>query len=98
LFDSLLAIAAGVACLTFGFFAAHSVTSSWVGHRARTARAQASSLYLCLYYLGASVIGAAAGLFWQRDGWTWVALFLLTLVAVALLLAQWLGRISRAAA
>jgi len=34
----------GVAVLTAGFFASHSIASSWVGIRARHAKAQASSL------------------------------------------------------
>ncbi|NEL74456.1 MAG: MFS transporter, partial [Xanthomonas perforans] len=44
--DRLPAIVAGIAVLTFCFFGAHSLASSWVGRRARLARAQASSLYL----------------------------------------------------
>ena len=41
--SSLAAVLIGMLVLTTGFFAAHSVTSSWVGRRARRARAQASS-------------------------------------------------------
>jgi hypothetical protein len=44
--DPLPCILLGVALLTVGFFAAHSVASSWVGRRARVAHAQASALYL----------------------------------------------------
>lgn len=36
----------GIAVFTFGFFGSHSIASSWVGRRARAAKAQASSLYL----------------------------------------------------
>ena len=35
----LAAIATGIACLTFGFFAGHSVASSWVGRLAKDAKA-----------------------------------------------------------
>jgi hypothetical protein len=52
-------IIAGVAILTFGFFASHSIASSWVGAGARQAKAQASSLYLLAYYLGSSIAGSA---------------------------------------
>jgi YNFM family putative membrane transporter len=81
-----------VALLTFGFFAAHSVTSSWVGQRAGDRKAQASSLYLSLYYLGASITGAVAGIFWERYGWTGVGAFLMTLIVGSLTLAVPLRR------
>ncbi|MFZ2950315.1 MAG: MFS transporter, partial [Desulfuromonadaceae bacterium] len=42
---SLPLIVAGVGVFTCGFFSAHAIASSWVGRRARTAKAQASSLY-----------------------------------------------------
>ncbi|WP_374585623.1 MFS transporter [Pseudoduganella sp.] len=81
------AVLAGLALFTFAFFAAHSMTSSWVGRRARGA-ALASALYLFFYYLGSSVIGWAAGVLWARAGWDGVvallALCLLAAVAIAL--------------
>jgi YNFM family putative membrane transporter len=80
----LVAVGTGMALLTFGFFAAHSVTSSWVGARADARKAQASSLYLFSYYLGASVIGAVAGLFFQSFGWDGIGALLIVLVGVAL--------------
>ena len=75
-------IVAGVGIFTCGFFSAHTIASSWVGRRARTAKAQASSLYLFTYYLGSSVSGTAGGLFWVNLGWNGVAL-LITLLIVA---------------
>jgi YNFM family putative membrane transporter len=89
-------IVAGLVVLTAGFFAAHSVASGWVGARARVAPAQASALYLCLYYLGSSVAGSAGGVFWSRGGWPAVVLFALVLLAVALASALSLGRTRRA--
>jgi YNFM family putative membrane transporter len=81
------AIAAGAVVLAFGFFGGHTITSSWVGRRALDARAQASSLYLLFYYMGASVIGTAGGWFWVHDEWPGVAMLvgssLLLAVAVA---------------
>ena len=82
--SSLAVIVAGLVVLTAGFFAAHSVASGWVGARAPVAPAQASALYLCLYYLGSSVAGSAGGLFWTRGGWPAVALFAAALLLVAL--------------
>lgn len=76
------AVVAGLIAVTFGFFGAHSVASSWVGLRARTARAQASSLYLFFYYAGASVAGWAGGIFWSRWHWPGVAWFVGALLIV----------------
>lgn len=78
----------GLAVVTFGFFAGHSMAASWVGRRATDARAQASSLYLFAYYMGSSLAGAAGGVFWARDGWTGVSAFtaMLTLIGLAVAL------------
>ncbi|BBE71618.1 inner membrane transport protein YnfM [Pleomorphomonas sp. SM30] len=80
----LAAIVAGVALFTFGFFGAHSVASGWVGLRAETAKAQASSLYLLAYYAGSSLAGTAGGLLWTAGGWTGVAGFVAALTAMAI--------------
>lgn len=58
----------GMMLFTAGFFAAHSVASSWIGRRARRAKGQASSLYLFCYYLGSSVAGTLGGVFWHSFG------------------------------
>ncbi|WP_160000725.1 MFS transporter, partial [Roseomonas sp. 18066] len=50
--DRLALLVPGLALMTFGFFGSHSLASSWVGRRAATAKAQASSLYLFSYYMG----------------------------------------------
>ncbi|WP_378953462.1 MFS transporter [Pelosinus sp. sgz500959] len=77
----------GVAILTFGFFGSHSVTSSWVGKCAVSHKAQASSLYLLFYYLGASVLGALGGKFLAWYAWNGVVFLLAPSLALALLLA-----------
>ncbi|MQP67298.1 MFS transporter [Niveispirillum sp. SYP-B3756] len=81
------AIIAGIALMTFSFFAAHSVASSWVSARATTGKAQASSLYLFFYYMGSSFVGSGAGLAWERAGWAGVVVLVGGLLALALLLA-----------
>lgn len=73
----------GIAVLTIGFFAAHSVASSWVGRRAAHAPAQASALYLLTYYLGASIAGPLGGKAWDNGGWNEVVLFGAVLLALA---------------
>jgi YNFM family putative membrane transporter len=80
-------IVAGVAMFTFGFFATHSVASSWVGRRATTSKALASALYLFFYYMGSSVIGSATGVMWGRAGWNGVVMVLGGALTLALLIA-----------
>jgi len=83
----LACVVTGIVVFTGGFFAAHAVASAWVGARAATARAQASSLYLLAYYLGSSISGTGGGLIWSNWGWTGVvALILGLLVAAGLVL------------
>lgn len=76
LFDSLPLIVIGMALATFGFFASHSIASSWVSRRARAPQALASAFYLLFYYLGSSLIGSASGMMWGFDGWTGVIIML----------------------
>lgn len=85
---SLPVIVLGIALVTFGFFASHSVASSWVGAQARGARAQAAALYLFLYYLGSSVAGSFGGFAWSFAGWPGVVVTIATLLALALVLAR----------
>ncbi|OYO26515.1 MFS transporter [Janthinobacterium sp. PC23-8] len=87
LFDSLPLIVAGMALATFGFFASHSIASSWVGRRARAPQALASAFYLLFYYLGASLIGSISGMMWGFDGWTGVIAMLVLCMGSGLLIA-----------
>jgi MFS transporter, YNFM family, putative membrane transport protein len=87
-------IVAGIALFTCGFFGAHTIASSWVGTRARTARAQAASLYLFSYYLGSSVSGTVGGLFWASFGWEGVVCLILALLGMGLCLFKRLAKIS----
>jgi YNFM family putative membrane transporter len=68
----LAAIAAGIACVTFGFFAGHSVASGWVGRLAKDAKGQAAALYLLAYYSGSSLVGSYGGRVWAGHGWNGV--------------------------
>jgi len=81
---SLWAMIGGIIFITAGFFAAHSVASSWIGRLATTAKGHASSLYLLNYYLGASFVGSAGGWFWGGQGWSGVAAFTSALLVLAL--------------
>lgn len=92
-FTSLFLVLPGLMLFAGGFFAAHSVASSWVGHRARRARGQASSLYLFFYYLGSSVAGTLGGVFWHNWGWVGVSAFVALMLIGGLFLANNLRKI-----
>ena len=89
---SLALIVVGVGIFTCGFFSSHAIASSWVGRRALTAKAQASSLYLFSYYLGSSLSGTIGGLFWQHFGWNGVATMITLLLVVAFVVVELLLR------
>jgi YNFM family putative membrane transporter len=93
LVNSLPLIVLGVGVFTCGFFSAHAIASSWVGRRARTAKAQASSLYLFSYYLGSSISGTIGGIFWMHYGWNGVAMMISLLVLAAFAVAALLLRL-----
>ncbi|MGE8547597.1 MAG: MFS transporter, partial [Alcaligenes sp.] len=82
--DWLPVLVAGIVVFTFGFFAAHAVASGWVGQMARGYKALAASLYLLVYYVGSSVLGALGGQFWTVGGWHGVAAMAGGLLAAAL--------------
>ena len=84
----------GMLMFTFGFFGAHSVASSWIGRRATKAKGQASSLYLCCYYLGSSMAGTLGGVAWNYGGWNGVGMFIGGLLIVALMVAARLARLA----
>lgn len=87
-------IVVGIGLLTCGFFGTHTIASAWVGSRARSARAQAASLYLFSYYLGSSVSGTVGGLFWSSFGWEGVVCLIAALLALALCCVRRLCKIS----
>lgn len=88
--QSIPAIAAGIACVTFGFFAGHAVASGWVGRLAKEAKGQAAALYLLAYYLGSSIVGSYGGRFWTAHGWNGVAGLVGALLALGVAVSLWL--------
>jgi YNFM family putative membrane transporter len=91
---SLWVVIVGVAVVTVGFFAGHSIASSWIGLRVQHAHAQASALYLFFYYVGSSLAGWSGGWALAAGGWPGVAAFLGVLTVVALIVAQRLTRVA----
>ncbi|WP_421683809.1 MFS transporter [Stutzerimonas urumqiensis] len=79
----LASITLGLGVFTLGFFAAHAVASGQVGHHAGGAKAQASALYLCAYYLGSSLVGYVGGYVWEHAGWWPLVAVLAGLLVIA---------------
>jgi YNFM family putative membrane transporter len=67
--DHIVFITVGLLVFTAGFFATHSVASSWVSARAAPRRGQAAAMYLLAYYLGSSAFGTLIGFAYEYDGW-----------------------------
>jgi MFS transporter, YNFM family, putative membrane transport protein len=97
LLQPLVAVIAGVALVTVGFFVAHAVASGWVGRLASRAKGHAASLYLLAYYAGSSLLGSAGGWFWTAAGWGGVAAYVAAILVIALLVALKLARAARRA-
>ena len=96
--EPLVLVVFGLAVVTAAFFGAHGVASAWVPARAVDVGAgagQAASLYLCVYYIGSSIFGAAAGATWTAAHWPGVALMAAALLVVAAILAAFSSRLSR---
>jgi MFS transporter, YNFM family, putative membrane transport protein len=85
----------GLMLFAAGFFAVHSVASSWIGHHTIGNKAQKSSLYLFFYYLGSSIFGTCGGFFWFSGGWTSISLFIISMLILGIFLAIRLERIEK---
>lgn len=72
LINQLVFIFLGFFITAGGFFLLHSCANSFVAKSADKHRAKATALYLCCYYLGASVGGPFMMPFWQSYGWSGV--------------------------
>ena len=82
----------GIAVFTFGFFAGHSIASSWVGKLATHDKAQVSALYLFFYYVGSSVGGTAGGTFYGSFGWVGVVGMIVVFTCIAFGLSTKIGK------
>lgn len=82
----------GLMLFTVGYFVAYSVAGAWVTRSVTQAKAAATSLYLCFFYTGASLIGTGSGLMWSRGAWHGVVYLLVVLVAVLAVLLLLLAR------
>lgn len=77
----------GLGVFTFGFFGSHSTACGWAGKAVKGDKAQASSMYMLFYYIGASVIGTLGGVFLSAYGWFGVVGLVGSIVTGAFMLA-----------
>lgn len=80
----------GALLFTAAMFMGHSTASTWVAASAQRDRAEASSSYILMYYLGSSVVGWISGAFFERGWWVLIA-WIAALVAVACVIAAQLS-------
>jgi YNFM family putative membrane transporter len=92
LVDTLTAIVVGFLITACGFFLTHSCCNSFVAIRATSHRAKATSLYLCCYYLGASLGGPYLMLFWHKAEWNGVVVGSMSLLVLLLVTIWRLGK------
>jgi YNFM family putative membrane transporter len=95
--DWLPSVLVGLVLVTVGFFAGHSVASSFVGRRSSVlpggSPGLASSLYLFGYYAGSSIGGSVGGVAYDLGGWPGLVGYISVLLLGALGLALALRRI-----
>lgn len=84
--NELIIIILGLVIFSAGFFASHSIASSWVGSYTKIAKVQATSLYLFFYYLGSSVFGTFGGFFWYHLKWSGISIFILMMLFLGVFL------------
>ncbi|MGM0877327.1 MAG: MFS transporter [Bacillota bacterium] len=84
----------GIAIFTYGFFASHSIASSWVGKATTHDKAQAASLYLFFYYTGSSIGGTASGTLYSNFGWIGVVSMISILAIISIAVSIRLGIIA----
>lgn len=80
---SLLLRIVGLCIFSIGFFGSHSTASGWVGRISGDTKAQASSLYLFAYYIGAGVLGTVGGILYSHLQWAGVISMSSAAVAIA---------------
>lgn len=85
-YNQLSVIILGLIIFSSGFFASHSIASSWISSYTKTAKVQATSLYLFFYYLGSSVFGTFGGFFWFNLKWYGISFFIIIMLLLAIFL------------
>lgn len=92
-YNQLFIIILGLIIFSGGFFASHSIASSWVGSHTNIAKVQSTSLYLFFYYLGSSVFGTFGGFFWFHLKWFGISSFIIIMLFLGIVLSFQLKKI-----
>jgi YNFM family putative membrane transporter len=82
----LSSIIIGLICITFAFFAAHTLATKLVSQSVLNAKSTATSLYWLFYYIGSSAVGVFAGKLYASLGWDWMIIVLLIMLSIGFFL------------
>lgn len=72
----------GIAMLTFGLFATHTIASSWCGTLCPDKKEMAAGIYMFAYYCGGSILGTFAGVMFKH--WHWYGVVNMSIVEAAI--------------
>nr|WP_263314391.1 MFS transporter [Mammaliicoccus sp. Marseille-Q6498] len=78
----------GLAAMTFGFFGAHSIQSSYIATLTETSKSHASTLYLLGYYVGSSLLTILGGYVFIHLEWIGVGVLTLVLTLIAVVISR----------
>ena len=87
LIPSVIAIVAGLTVMTTGVFAAQASSQGYIGIVARDRRSTAAALYLTVYYTGGGLGAVLPAGVWSRGGWPATVALIITVQAIAAVLA-----------
>jgi YNFM family putative membrane transporter len=77
-------VVVGLGMLTLGMFSTVPAVNLYLGEQASVAKGTAASMYLSLYYFGASIGAVLPGFTLLRAGWHGVVFLCLGMILVAL--------------
>lgn len=78
----------GLAAMTFGFFGAHSIQSSYIATLTDSSKSHASTLYLLGYYVGSSLLTILGGHIFVKFDWLGIGLLSLVLTLIAVVISN----------
>ncbi|GAB1612941.1 MULTISPECIES: MFS transporter [Mammaliicoccus] len=82
----------GLAAMTFGFFGAHSIQSSYIATLTESSKSHASTLYLLGYYVGSSLLTILGGYIYVHLEWLGIGILSLLLTFIAVFISRSLFR------
>ncbi|XBC39734.1 MAG: MFS transporter [Buchnera aphidicola (Chaetogeoica yunlongensis)] len=86
--NTMFLVILGLILFSAGFYAAHSVTSTWISQQSKESKGSTSSIYLFSYYLGSSVFGTVSGIFWSVGEWLGISIFVISFLLIGIFFAM----------